>query len=145
MISRLLLASAFVVTALLSSPVNAQSHTSGASCPTAAQECDRKTNTLWLCAPIVGSKKKASDAQLYAWKSNGVCTNNLKAGEDMDKNAEKEKQNSAKLRAKNDKTIADENKAKADEKKKADDKMAADKKAADAKAAKEKADKEKKK
>jgi hypothetical protein len=130
---------------MLASPAGAQSHTKGALCPTAASECDRKTNTLWLCAPVPNENKKPGDATIYAWKTNGVCTNNLAPGVDMDKNAEKEKENAAKRRAATEKVIADENKAKADEKKKADDKKAADKKASDAKAAKDKADKEKKK
>jgi len=153
----LLTASALVVAALLSSPASAQSHTKGALCPTAASECDRKTNTLWLCAPVPNQNKKPGDATIYAWKTNGVCTNNLNPGEDIDKNAEKEKKAGEERSKRNQQVIDDEKKAdekrKADEKKKADAKKAADDKkvaddkkaAADKKAAEDKKAKDNKK
>jgi hypothetical protein len=129
---------------MLSSPASAQKHKDGEFCSFAAQECDRKQNALWLCKPVVDPHKKPGDPTIYAWKSNGVCTNNLKLGEDIDKNAEKEKANAEARRKANEKVIADE---KAEEKKAAEEKAAKEKadkeKAAQAQMAKEKADKEK--
>jgi hypothetical protein len=123
------------------SPASAQKHKDGDSCRSAAQECDRTKNALWLCKPVVDPHKKAGDPTIYAWKSNGVCTNNLGPGEDMDKNAEKEKQAGEARRKANEKRAADE---KAAEKKAAEEKAAREKAAAD-KAAKDKKDKDSKK
>ena len=130
---KLLVAGAFVVAASLSSPANAQKHKDGDSCVIQAPDCDRTKNALWVCRPIVDPHKKPGDPQLYAWRSNGVCTNNLAAGEDMDKNAAKEKANGEARRKANEKREADEKaaeKKKADEKKAADDKKKADEKRA---------------
>jgi hypothetical protein len=131
---------------MLSSPASAQTHKNGDFCRTAAQECDRTKNALWLCAPVVDPHKKPGDPQLYAWKSNGVCTNNLKAGEDIDKNAEKEKKAGEERLKRNQQVLADEKKAEADAKKKAEEKKAADeKKKADEKRAAEQKAKDSKK
>jgi hypothetical protein len=147
----LLTASALVVTALLSSPVSADvdhktyGHKEGefCSCATGSQ-CDDTQNALWLCKGVIDPHKKPDDPSICAWKSGGVCTNNLNPGEDINKNADKEKANAEARRKRNEKNAADEkaaekaaaDKAAADDKKKTGDKKAPDdKKKADEKKA----------
>jgi hypothetical protein len=153
----ILIASAALVSLLMTVPASADGvehkkygHKEKESCAFHCGEvqCDDTSNTAWVC------KAATTEKSSCFWHTTGVCTNNLKAGEDLDKNADKEKANAAALRAKNEKTMADEKAAakKAEDDKKAADKAAKDKadkekadKAAKDKAAKDKADKEKKK
>jgi hypothetical protein len=119
------------------------SHSEGDSCGLRCgqAECEDPKNKLWLCK-VSNPDKKPSDAWICNWKSNGVCTNNLKPGEDINRNAEKEKKAAEDRRKANEQRAADEKKAEvkkaADEKKKADEKKAADdKKKADEKKTKD--------
>jgi hypothetical protein len=118
----------------------AYGHKEGDFCgpPCGAEQCYDGKNEVWVCKAT-----KKGDATSCKWHTTGVCDNNVKAGEDINKNAEQAKKAAADRKKANDKTIADEKKAdekaaadkkKADEKKAADDKKKADeKKAADEK------------
>jgi hypothetical protein len=150
--TKLFLAALAVATAA-SSPASAQKHQDGEFCQLQEPDCDRKVNALWVCRAI--PKTRESDIQLYHWKPNGVCNNNLSSGDDLDseKNKAKEDKNREAREKRNQKTIDEENKEReaaknAAEKKAADDKKASDDKkaAADKKAAddKKKADDAKK-
>jgi len=135
----LLAASAFAVTALLLSPASAElvhrhfGQTEGAVCTCGATQCYDDKNEMWVCRAAAGGSCK--------WHTTGVCDNNLKPGEDINKNAEKAKQAGEERRKANEKRAADEKAAEkkaADDKKKADEKKAADdKKKADEKKAKD--------
>jgi hypothetical protein len=122
--NKTLLAASALVAALLSSPASAQKHKVGDFCQLQAPDCDRKRNALWLCHPIINPYKKEGDAQLYHWERNGVCSNNLDPGDDMDtdKNIAKEKANGEARRKKNQKTIDDEKAEEREAAKKAADK-----------------------
>jgi hypothetical protein len=137
----ILIASATLVSLLLTVPASADSaehinfsRKEGESCSMRCgqAQCDDTSNTLWVCR--AGATPAKTDC---VWHTTGVCTNNLPKGANILKNAEKLRENAATLRAKNEKTIADEKKA--EDAKKAADKKAADKKAADKKAADQKA------
>jgi hypothetical protein len=133
----LLAASALVVAALLSSPAGADvdhvkyGHREGEFCDFCGKvQCNDTRNEIWVC--------KAATTTTCKWHTTGVCTNNLKPGEDINKNAEKEKQNAAERKAANERRAAEEKRAEekkaADDKKKAEEKKKADdKKAKDAK------------
>jgi hypothetical protein len=140
----LLTASALALAVLLSSPASAElehkhyGQKEGAFCRCGATQCYDDKNEMWVC--------KAVSTSSCAWHTTGVCDNNLKAGEDINKNAEKAKKAGEERLKRNQQILADEKKAEADAKKKAEEKKAADekKKADEKKAAEKKAADEKK-
>jgi hypothetical protein len=123
-------------------------HKEGDFCgpPCGAEQCYDAKNEVWVCKAT-----KTGDATSCKWHTTGVCDNNVKAGEDINKNAEQARKAADDRRKANEKRAADEKKADdkkaTDDKKKADEKKAADdkKKADDKKAAddKKKADEKK--
>jgi hypothetical protein len=138
------IASATAVSLLLSASASADGvdhinfhRSEGESCSMRCGQvsCDDTSNTAWVCR--AGRTAAKTDC---VWHTTGVCTNNLSKGTNILKNLDKERENRDALRAKNEKTLADEAASKkAAEKKAEDDKKAADKKAADKKAADKKA------
>jgi hypothetical protein len=100
-------------------------HKEGEFCgpPCGAEQCYDGKNEVWVCKAT-----KAGDASSCKWHTTGVCDNNVKAGEDINKNAEQAKKAAADRKKANEKRAADEKKA--DEKKAADDKKKADEKKA---------------
>jgi hypothetical protein len=114
-------------------------HKEGDRCgpPCGAVQCYDAKNEVWVCKATI-----ALDAMSCKWHTTGVCDNNVKAGEDINKNAEEAKKVGEERRKANEKRAADEKKADdkkaTDDKKKADEKKAADdKKKADDKKAKD--------
>jgi hypothetical protein len=116
-------------------------HKEGDFCgpPCGAEQCYDAKNEVWVCKAT-----KTGDATSCKWHTTGVCDNNVKAGEDINKNAEQARKAADDRRKANEKRAADEKKADdkkaTDDKKKADEKKAADdkKKADDKKAADDK-------
>ena len=104
-------------------------HKEGEVCgpPCGKLQCYDTKNEVWVCKAT-----KLLDPMSCKWHTTGVCDNNVKAGEDINKNAEAAKKAAAARKEANEKRAADEKKAEekkaADDKKKADDKKAKDNK-----------------
>jgi len=92
-------------------------------------QCFDAKNEVWVCKAT-----KLYDPMSCKWHTTGVCDNNVKPGEDINKNAEEAKKAAAERKKANEKRAADEKKAEKkaadDEKKAADDKKKADEKKA---------------
>jgi hypothetical protein len=117
------------------SPASATDHVSyghkeGEFCtPCGTAQCNDIKNEIWVC--------KAATTSSCKWHTTGVCDNNVKAGEDINKNAEQAKKVAAERRRANEKRAADDkaadDKKAAEDRKKAEDRRKEDEKKEDRK------------